>query len=314
MLIIMPLALPEQRIIQTVSLPNKEIGLFVQRDDLSDPWLGGNKVYKLRENLMAFRRSGKKALLTFGGAWSNHLVATAELCSRAGIPVVGIVRGEENRNPRLDFLRSAGMRLVFSEREQYRRKEDEASQTFYCQAAARELDCSPSDFQVVPEGGSNEAGFQGSKRILDPAISSTFTHVVVACGTGTTLAGLTASLLPHQQAIGIAVVHDLKNIRERLRTFGVKDERYILLDDFVFGGYAKKNAELLEFCTQFGVDTGIPIEPVYTGKAFFAVIRMINENYFPKGSKVLIIHTGGLYPCDAAFEICTSSKLAVSNS
>ena len=184
----MLLALPEQRIIQTVSLPEQGNRAICSARRSVGPWLGGNKVYKLRENLMAFRRSGKRPCLHSAG------LVEPSGCYCGTLPPRRNSRcwdrpGEENWNPRLDFLRSAGMRLVSPSANNIGAKKTKASQTFYCQAAAREPDCSPSDFQVVPEGGSNEAGFWGSKRILDPAISSTFTHVVVACGTGTTLAG-----------------------------------------------------------------------------------------------------------------------------
>lgn len=309
----MPLALPDTRFMEALPQTNKEATLFVQRDDLIDPWLGGNKAYKLLGNLHAFNRSAKKAILTFGGAWSNHLVATAAMCRWEGIPAAAIVRGDSFvTNPRLEFLRSCGMQLIFSERSTYRLKEDAAVRNDYIHQAAAALSVDPAELFCIPEGGASHDGFLACQRVLD-ASSQRFTHVLLACGTGTTLAGVAAGLAAGQQAIGIAVVNDLENIRKRIREFGAPEDRLLLNGEFTFGGYAKTSPELMDFCQRFTSDTGIPIEPVYTGKAFFAAYRLMETGFFPKGSAVLILHSGGIYPCDNAESGKTGLGRAVSN-
>jgi 1-aminocyclopropane-1-carboxylate deaminase len=311
----MHLALPDQRLIQPLPSWNKGIEVFVQREDLQDPWLGGNKSYKLYHNLESFRRSGKSVILTFGGAWSNYLIATAEAGRRTGIRTVGLVRGDAfTRNPRLDHLQAVGMQLVFIDRLRYRRKEEFEVQQELLREAAAQTGAGADAFFVIPEGGANTDGFLGSRSIVQAGTVDQYSHFVIACGTGTTLAGIADVLSAGQLAIGIAVVRDFANIRKRVRSFGVPDEKFLVREDFTFGGYARSTEELSSFCHDFRTETGLPIEPVYTGKLFYAVRQLILERFFPAGSRILVIHTGGIFPCDHPLESETDRRIAVSNS
>lgn len=264
--------------------------LWIKRDDLLDPMVSGNKLYKLKYNLLDAQKAGKKTVLTFGGAYSNHLAATAAMCARHGLQSIGIVRGEAsaNLNPTLTHAQKNGMRLHYISRSDYRLKSN-----------SEFLDQLRSQFEnpfIIPEGGANAAGIKGAAEILGPH-TETFTHIVCAVGTGTTVAGMLPSALDHQQIIGVPVHKHPQVIDELLETHNIQTshpEALKVLADAHHGGYAKYNTELLSFMHDFHTKHGIELDPIYTGKALMACIKAMSDGRINKGAKVLFIHTGGL--------------------
>lgn len=276
--------IPLQKI-EAAFLKEKEISLYVLRLDLVHPHISGNKWFKLKYNLKEARKQGKNILVTFGGAYSNHIVATAAAGKEFGFKTIGIIRGEElneNDNSVLQFAKDRGMDLRFVSREEYRSKD-----------ASLVLSMTD-DCYILPEGGTNELAVKGCSEILSH-IDIPFDYVCCAVGTGGTIAGIISSLKVHQKAIGFPVLKGgefLKNEIEKLTSSKVNFE---LQTDYHFGGYAKKNNELLSFISDFKLKHNIQLDFVYTGKMMFGVFDLIMKNYFPKGATIIAIHTGGLF-------------------
>lgn len=270
-----------------------EISLIVRRLDVVDPVTGGNKWFKLHYNLERLLKEGYSKMVTFGGAWSNHIAATARIGKLSGIETVGIIRGEPtlNQNVTLSRAKSDGMKLIFVSRESYKIKNESS---FLKQV----LEDHASYF-VIPEGGSNYEGVVGCIEILEDH-DAVFTDIVVACGTGTTAAGLIISLGNNQKLTGISVLRDQnsieKNIESFLKQFNPENnlQNWSVQHDFHFGGYGKTNPILTQFIDDFNKKTGIPLEPVYTAKMFFGLEKLIHQGYFKPGAKILAIHTGGM--------------------
>lgn len=239
------------------------------RLDLLHPEVSGNKWFKLKYNLEA---AGNRRILTFGGAYSNHIAATAAACSLMGIPCTGIIRGERPAvlSHTLQQAAAKGMQLEFVSREAYRLK----STADY------------PDAYIIPEGGNNEAGVKGCREILALADTGSFTHILCACGTGTTLAGLISSALPHQQVWGYVVLKGAEYLQNEMPA----GNNWQLVHDYHGGGYAKTSPALFDFINQFYRDTKIPLDIVYTAKLVYG----FSQSHFPPGSKILLIHTGGL--------------------
>ena len=270
-----------------------EISLTIRRLDLIDTITGGNKWYKLYYNLERFKGGGFSELVTFGGAFSNHIAAVATACKQSGIPCTGIIRGEQESltNITLSRAHGEGMKLIFVSRNDYRRKDDPEF--------LKQLLLDYNNSYMLPEGGSNLDAIKGCKEILSES-DHHYTHIAVACGTGATASGLILSLKSHQHLIGFSVLKDKNNlentISKNLNHFnsGPSASNWHIEHNFHFGGYAKTTAELLHFTKTFSMANGIPIEPVYTGKLFFGLEALIKSGYFPSRSKILAIHTGGL--------------------
>jgi 1-aminocyclopropane-1-carboxylate deaminase len=239
------------------------------RLDLLHPEISGNKWFKLKYNLEA---AGTRRIVTFGGAYSNHIAATAAACGLMKIPCTGIFRGERPAvlSHTLQTAEAKGMQLEFVSREAYREK----SIANY------------PDAYIIPEGGNNEAGIRGCKEILGLADTSQFTHILCACGTATTLKGLISTALPHQQVWGYVVLKGAEYLQNELP----QTNNWRLVHDYHGGGYAKTTPALLDFINQFYRDTKIPLDIVYTGK----LVHGFSQSVFPEGSKILLIHTGGL--------------------
>ncbi len=275
-----------------------KVELSVLREDLLHPYLAGNKWRKLKYNLEDFRNSGKKLILTFGGKFSNHLVACATAGKLRNIPMIAILRGEEKvSNPNLNFLLSCGMNLVTISREDYRLRNNELFlEKLYsrCLSEYPQLCADREDIFMIPEGGSNKAGVKGCSEIMGDIPNET-THICVACGTGSTLAGIGRNTLSHQMALGIAVLRGENFLFNTVINHGAIAERTKIYFDYHFGGYAKTTPELTRFCHEFSASTGIPLEPIYTGKLFFAVMDLISKNCFASGSKIVIFHSGGIF-------------------
>jgi len=271
------------------------VNLFIKREDLVDAELGGNKWRKLKYNLEAAVAQQHDTLLTFGGAYSNHIYATAAAGKRLGFRSIGIIRGEahEPLNPTLEFARNCGMQLEYIDRASYRQK----AQAEFIASLEKKF----GRFYLVPEGGSNTLALKGCMEItqeINKESSEQFDFICSACGTGATLAGIISGLLPSQKALGFAVlkggdflVNDIKNFLEQV---GTVSTQWSINADYHFGGYAKTTEELWGFIEQFKQNFDILLDGVYTGKMFYGLFDLIKKGYFPKGSRIVAIHTGGL--------------------
>ena len=271
-----------------------DVNLFIKRDDLIHPIGGGNKWRKLRHNLTYALNNDHHTLLTFGGAFSNHIAATALAAKGAGLDAIGVIRGDDDpENPTLKFAREQGMVLHFVTRDTYAQKE--ASEFL------RGLHDRFGRFHAIPEGGANGLGVKGCADILDE-IDVDFDVVCCACGTGTTLAGLTFGLQRGQSIIGFPALKGGDFLKDRalalMAESGLKlprqPENLISINpEFHFGGYAKIAPTLLDFIARFTQRTGIPLDPIYTGKMMFGIYELIKRGGFAKGTKVLVYHSGG---------------------
>ncbi len=276
-----------------------QLKVFVKRFDLMHPHVSGNKIFKLKHNIAECKAQNKDNILTFGGAYSNHIIATAAIGKEHGIKTIGIIRGEETipLNNVLTFAIECGMELHYITRERYRIKDTEAF--------ISSLTKQHGDFYLIPEGGANIHGIKGCMEMSNE-IEIPFDYIALACGTGTTLAGISLSLNDNQKAIGIPVLkgaefmqQSITNMRNQFSDqLGVK-ENFALHFDYHFGGYAKTNDALNGFIQDFIRNHFIPIEYVYTGKLFYAVFDLIKQGYFPKGSTLVVLHTGGLFNAGA---------------
>nr|WP_321235959.1 pyridoxal-phosphate dependent enzyme [uncultured Psychroserpens sp.] len=262
--------------------------VYIKPEYLIHPYISGNKYRKLKYNLIEAKHTNKNTLLTFGGAFSNHIAAVASAGKEFGFKTVGIIRGEElfskiETNPTLSFAKTCGMTLKFISRDQYKLKTD---LDFY-ESLKNEF----GDFYLIPEGGTNRLAVKGCKEILTKADES-FDFICSSVGTGGTISGLINSALPHQKIIGFpALKGDF--LQEEITKF-VTHKNWELITDYHFGGYAKINDELIAFMNQFKQQHDIPLDPIYTGKLVFGIYDLIEKGYFPKHSKILAIHTGGL--------------------
>ncbi|TYR32594.1 pyridoxal-phosphate dependent enzyme [Sphingobacterium phlebotomi] len=277
---------PEEEIV----LPFYEehgIRVFVKRDDLIHPYISGNKWRKLKYPLQHAQKEGKSLLVTFGGAWSNHLLATACAGAKFGFRTYGFVRGEAIENPVLKLCQLFGMELHFVDRERYRDKKALFNTHFTHSEEAYFID----------EGGYGMLAVQGCSEITNE-LRYTYEHCFCACGTGTTLAGLAKGISSHRWSTTLHAVPVLKGggfILDEIVKLGVANPTHIRLHlDYHFGGYAKTKPELIEFVKTFTRQTSLLIEPTYTGKLFYAVHDLIAQKQIARGSTVLVIHSGGL--------------------
>ena len=266
--------------------------LLVKREDLIDSELGGNKWHKLKHNLQAARQLNHHTLLTFGGAYSNHIYATAATGKRFGFNTVGVIRGEAQDilNPTLRFARDCGMHLHYLDRASYREKDSPS--------VLQQLKDLFGDFYLIPEGGSNALAVQGCREMVQ-AIDQPFDFICCACGTGATLAGISLGLTAQQQAIGFAVLKGgdfLRNDISRMRAqfTDQNTDQWQIDTHYHFGGYAKTNAELVTFMQSFRNEFDIELDAVYTAKMFYGVFDLIKQGYFKPGSRIIVLHSGGL--------------------
>lgn len=270
-----------------ITFPN-EISLTIKREDLIHPFVSGNKFRKLKYNLLQAKVESHKTIVTFGGAFSNHIAAVAFAGKERGFKTIGIIRGDElfnkiEENPTLKFAQQNGMEFEFVSREEYRFK----NEIFFLEKLKNKF----GDFYLVPEGGTNELAVKGCEEILTSE-DALFNYVCCAVGTGGTISGLINSALPNQKILGFpALKGDF--LKDEIRIFA-KQDNWDLISDYHFGGYGKINLELIEFINAFFEENKVPLDPIYTGKMVFGVIDLIYKNYFPEHSKILLIHTGGL--------------------
>ena len=284
--------LPDKKSInQNINLEQwSDKGLLVEmkREDLLHPDISGNKYRKLKYNLKEALSQNHSTILTFGGAYSNHIAATAAAAKLAGLRSIGVIRGEElkekldrvlQENPTLRFAHDQGMSFEFISREEYRKKNVDNFRLKY------------GDFTVLPEGGTNELAVKGCEEILSNK-DSDFDCVTVCCGTGGTISGIIRSSRPSQRIIGFPAMKGGSFLEGEIAQFTEKSN-WELNCDWHFGGYAKVTENLITFINDFKDQTGIALDPVYTGKMMFGLDQMIRNNEFAPGTKILCIHTGG---------------------
>ena len=271
------------------------MNLFIKREDLVDAELGGNKWRKMKYNLEAAAEQQHDTLLTFGGAYSNHIYATAAAAKRLGFHSIGIIRGEAHEpiNPTLGFARDCGMQLEYIDRASYRQKK----QPEFIATLEKKF----GRFYLLPEGGSNTLALKGCAEItneINKESDQPFDFICSACGTGATLAGIISGLAPSQKALGFAVLKGgdflVNDIKYFLGQAGTISTQWSINADYHFGGYAKTTEALWGFIEQFKQDFDIPLDGVYTGKMFYGLFDLIKLGYFPRGSRIVAIHTGGL--------------------
>ena len=266
---------------------NSGLQLFLKREDKIHNIISGNKYRKLKFNLIKAKELGFKGLLTFGGAYSNHIPAVAYAAKKNGFKSLGFIRGEEIvnnylENPTLKYSHDLGMKFKFLSRSNYKLKTNEYF--------LRKLKKKFKDYYLIPEGGTNALGVLGCQEILNDN-DKEFDYICCSVGTGGTICGLINSSNENQKIIGFSSIN--KNYLLNDITKFVTNENWMLIDDFSFGGYGKVNNELIEFMNNFRLKYGILLDPIYTSKLVYGVLNLITNNFFKPNSKILMIHTGG---------------------
>ena len=270
-------------------LEERGIQLMVKRDDLVHPEIMGNKWRKLKYNIQEAKKRGSRGIITLGGAFSNHIAATAAAAFENGLDAIGIIRGDElheRSNPTLQFASDKQMQLKFVSREAYRsyRTDPATLATTY------------TDYYFLPEGGTNQLAVKGCAEIIQE-IAVEFDVIVSPIGSGGTLCGLISALGDTQKALGISslkgsFIHN--EVKRLLGNYAIDSNKYEIQDQYHFGGYAKTTPELIDFINWFKEYFKVPLDPIYTGKSFFAVWDMIKNFKFEKNLRIILLHTGGL--------------------
>lgn len=267
-----------------------DLRFIVKREDLNHPFVSGNKWWKLKYNLAEAVRLGHDTLLTFGGAYSNHIFATAAAAKELGLKSIGIIRGEEALplNHTLTFAKSCGMHLHYISREVYRKKtESDFIEWLHNQFG---------DFYLIPEGGTNELAIKGCAefaRQLSQEVE--FDYLCLSIGTGGTMAGMIEGLDVSKKIIGFSSLKGGKFLeREICRMTSSEKTNWSINTTYHFGGYGKLTTELVDFITNTNDQQLLPLDSVYTSKMFWGVRDLVKQNCFVKGSSILILHTGGL--------------------
>lgn len=271
------------------------LNLYVLRTDLNHPHISGNKLFKLKYNLLEAKKEGATSLLTFGGAFSNHIAATAAAGVECGFKTIGIIRGEEHAelNPTLEFALSCGMQIHYVPRTLYRNKKELLAYVNKVFAGER--------FYCIPEGGANSLGVKGCREIVN-YVNMNFDYICCACGTGTTMAGITLALNEKQKALGFQVLKSDGYIKTEVKhwlesecsKFNGKNPVWDINENYHFGGYAKVNQELIDFVKTFKEHNNIPLDYVYTGKMMFGLYALMKKGFFKRGETIVAVHTGGL--------------------
>lgn len=274
-------------------ISEKEVSVYVKRDDLIHPYITGNKWRKLKKYIQIFEESQKKGILSFGGAYSNHIMALAFVGNLLNIPTIGIIRGHElnkSSNQQLQLIDSLGMKLIFISREDYKKKNIP-------------IDLEWKDYLKIPEGGYSKIGVDSMRELAQELEKENATHIITAVGTGTTAIGLAKFL--SSEIIGILSLKNKAEIKKNeIKQLG--QNKIELLEDYSEKSYGKFDIEINAFSEKFSLEKNIPVEKIYTGKMFYALFDLIQKDYFPKGSKIIAIHTGGVYPTDPSKEIANN--------
>ncbi|MBS7333311.1 MAG: pyridoxal-phosphate dependent enzyme [Weeksellaceae bacterium] len=282
-------------IIQEVDLPilkQKNIKLSVLREDLIHPKISGNKFRKLKYNFAEAERLGYKKVITFGGAFSNHIAATAAAAKLNNFEAIGFIRGEEiaaliEQNPTLKFAQDEGMKYKFISREEYRLKDSEKF--------LNQLKIEFPDHYIIPEGGTNDLAIKGCEEILYDSCFE-YDFITTAIGTAGTITGIINSTSKNQHVLGFPALKS-KHFDEEIRKL-TKKINYTIIDNYHFGGYAKVSEELINFINSFKETTSIPLDPIYTAKMMFGILDLIQKDYFKPNISILAVHTGGLQGID----------------
>lgn len=298
--------------IRTDQINLKDFGLsdyrlYIRREDQIHPLISGNKYRKLKYNLQKAKQSGYNRLLTFGGAFSNHLVAVAAAGKAYGFKTVGIVRGDElalkeKLNPTLHFCRKKDMKLVYVTRETYKQKTDFQF--------LKQLESNFGKFYLLPEGGTNAEAIQGCKEIISEE-DAIYDYICVAVGTGGTMAGLVSSAFSNQEIQGFSVLKG--TFQNRLIAEYAGNKKYSLTDAYSFGGYGKIETKLVRFINAFKAKTNILLDPVYTGKMMYGVMDRMRNNKYPSNAKILVIHTGGVQGIEGMNQLLTKKGIELIN-
>ncbi|WP_299617309.1 pyridoxal-phosphate dependent enzyme [uncultured Tenacibaculum sp.] len=277
-------------------IAGSDVELWIKREDKIHEFVSGNKFRKLKHNISEAKRYKHQSLLTFGGAYSNHIVATAVAGNLSGLKTIGVVRGEElaenfeevlKTNQTLKVAHEHGMEFKFVSRTAYREK----TETNFINSLRDTF----GDFYLIPEGGTNPLAIKGCEEILSNE-DQKFDYICTAVGTGGTISGLINSVHTNQEVIGFPALKG-NFLYDEIRKFTTK-ENWTLNLDYNFGGYGKFNEDLIHFINRFKSETSILLDPIYTGKMLFGIVDLINKGKFKKGSKILAIHTGGIQGID----------------
>ena len=279
---------PSVQSLELSILAEKKLKLLVRREDQNHPYVSGNKWWKLKYNLLEALKEQHTTVLTFGGAFSNHIYATAAACFELGLSSIGVIRGEEIHplNPTLSFAKKCGMRFHFVSRSDYRRKNDPNF--------LNELEQNFGRCCVIPEGGTNALAVKGCEELGKQILETDFDYLCLPVGTGGTIAGIIKAFGGNRKIMGVPVLKDggfLKTEIQNLLPSGY--DNWELLLDYHQGGYAKSNAALEDFILSLK-EIGLPTEHVYSGKLLWAVVDLAKKSFFKEGATVLVLHTGGL--------------------
>lgn len=270
-----------------------QIAVYVKRDDLIHPVISGNKWRKLEANIAEAKASGAKGIISFGGSYSNHIHALAYACYQQQIPVIGFIRGEPSYadNYTLSWAKHWRMKLVFVDRQTYRLRDNLEYLT--------QLQNKYPNHLIIPEGGSNSLALKGvAKIIMELEHQQAFDSLLLPLGSGGTLAGLINADNNQHQILAINVLKGANYLYQQVKSLLPKhyndEDKWQIVSGYHCGGYAKFSSDDLAQIQEISAITGIPLEPVYSGKMMLALFDLIKKGYFPKGHKIMLLHTGGL--------------------
>ncbi len=276
--------------IEDPTLEKAAVRLLLKREDLNHPFISGNKWWKLKYNLQEAIRQGHDTLLTFGGAYSNHIYATAAGAKNVGLKSIGIIRGErtEPLNATLQFARDNGMQLHYVTRESYRKKDLPE----FHQSLREKF----GNFYLVPEGGTNELALKGCREFGALLNSIPADYVCLPVGTGGTMAGIIRGLATEKTVLGFAVLKNQGFLEQKIHecTGELSTCSWQIINDYAYGGYAKRHPAVASFIDSFLKRTNVPFDFVYTGKMMCGIFDLVEKGFFEKGTTILAIHTGGL--------------------
>jgi len=274
--------------IDEISLPlleRKEVRILVKRIDKINSSVSGNKWYKLKYNMLEAKRMGVNKVLTFGGAYSNHIIATAIAAKENGFASIGIIRGNQNihDNPTISLAKDYGMNIYYIDRSQYENKEH----AYFL----NDLISRFGSFYMIPEGGTNKFGVMGAQEIIDH--NDTSNYICCPVGTGGTISGIINSSDSSQIIIGFSAIRNYNDLEKKINMYTSK-KNWHLINKYVLGGYARINPSLIKFINNFYIDTGVALDAIYTGKMMMGILDLISKDYFKEGSSILVIHSGGM--------------------
>ena len=266
-------------------LVEKEVTILIKRIDLNHNYISGNKLYKLKNNITEAKKKGYKKILTFGGAYSNHIVATAYLGKKEGFNTIGIIRGEKNLplNASLQNAYDNEMNLKYINRRDYRLKDTDSF--------INKLKCEFGNFYLIPEGGTNFLGVKGASEILSN--DNNYNYVCCPVGTGGTIAGIINSSNINQIILGFSALKNTIDVKRNIKLY-TKKKNWKLFSRYSCGGYAKISKKLIKFINEFNINYGVPLDVIYTGKMMMGLFDMVERDFFKPKSKILVVHTGGL--------------------